>query len=317
MNKKGFAYVLIVSLLLVVLIAVFMSSNRYKLQDKQESIQIRIISVNDFVKNMNNDIHRASYISAFRSLIALENQITTSGIFLSDTKKSFKETFFYGTINNTNVSIMENSSFSNYLKRVKLVASEIGINLNVNVTKINLTQTDPWSINVHVFTDINVTDISKTVSFVYSKEHITNVPIVDLRDPLYGVFSKNKIPNTIRIFNQSELVYNNETTNLTNLINGSYYIATNLSPNFIMRFENNNSPSEFGIESIVNVHALSSQDLDVYPDRVKVDYIYFNDISTNKVCNVQNIDPNLEFVINSERLELYEVNELNYSTTCP
>ena len=319
LNKKGFAYVLVVSLLLVVLVAIFMSSNRYKLQDRQEALQIRILSINDFVKNMNNDIHRASYISAFRSLIALENQISVSGIFLNDTKESFRETFFYGTVNNTNVTIMENSSFNDYLNRVKQVSANTGINLDVNVTKINLTQSDPWSVNVHVFTDINVTDVDNVVSFVYSNEYVTNVPIADLRDPLYGVFSENKVPNTIRAFNKTQLVFNNETTNLTDLVNGSYYVASNLSPNFIMRFENNVSPSEFGIESIVNVNMLSGQDLDVYPNRVKVDYIYFNDLPrTDTRCVPTDTDlSDLKFIITTDRLQLYEVDELNYSTSCP
>ena len=84
-----------------------------------------------------------------------------------------------------------------------------------------------------------------------------------------------------------------------------------------MRFENNSNSDPNGIESIVNIGILSDQGLEVHADRIKVDYIYFNDEGGNKVCDVQNIDSDAYFVITTERLGIYEVDELNYSTTCP
>jgi hypothetical protein len=84
-----------------------------------------------------------------------------------------------------------------------------------------------------------------------------------------------------------------------------------------MRFEGRIDADPNGIESIVDIQALSDQEITVYEDRVKIDYIYFNDISTDKVCNVENLSSEMYFVIPSNRINLYQIVGLNYSTSCP
>ena len=53
--------------------------------------------MNNFIENFHQDVHRATYISAFRSLIALEERIARTAVFLTDTEDSFKEIFYNGT----------------------------------------------------------------------------------------------------------------------------------------------------------------------------------------------------------------------------
>ena len=315
LNKKGFTYMLIASFAIIVIIIVFLSSNAYKFQDQEALYQIRIRAMNDFVKNFNSDVHRATYISAYRTLLALEDTVTSSGVFLNDTGESFRETFFYGTINGTASPILENSSFQDYLSRVSVLADSVGIVLNVNITKIELTQPNPWSIDVHVFADINMTDKKRLASWIYTKEFVTNLPITDLRDPLYGKFTSNKAPNTIRTLNSTTLVIGTDTTNLQNLINGSYYIASSYAPNYLMRFEGNISPDPNGIESIINVRVLSDQDIPVDLNKTKIDFMYFYNMTNDSICNIQNIPINYYFIIPRNRIALYNITSLNY-TNC-
>lgn len=316
--KKGYVYLMTVSLLLVVLLGVFISSNVFSRQDQQEIYETRIRTSNDFVKNLNKDISRASYIAAFRTLIALEEYVSQNGVFLDDMNDSFRETFFYGTVNGTFTNLLINSSFSNYNDRVKTIASTTGMNIDMNVTNISLAQNTPWTVVVGISIAINISDVNNLASWEYTKEFTAEVPIVDLRDPLYGVFTKNKVVNTIRQFNESILVdSDNVTTNLVDLINHSYYISSTQSPNFIMRFENRIGADLNGIESIVNIQTLSDQDVEVYQDRDKVDFMYFNNLPGDKICDVQNVSDSLNFVINDNRTELYQIENLSYSTSCP
>lgn len=317
MNKKGFAYILIVSLLLVVVITIFLTSNKFKYQDRTESQHIRIKSTNDFVKNLNTDIHRSSYIASYRALISLENSITSSGIFLEDIQESFRETFFYGTIAGEPANLMSNSSFELYIQKVNALGSQKGLIIDINVTNINLSHSDPWVLDVVVNASVNISDRDRLASWTYIKEYKTKVPIIDLRDPLYGVYTENKIPNTIRYLNYSNLVNSGDPNTLIKHLNESYYLPSIYAPTYIMRFENNSNPDPNGIESVVNIQTLSDQGLEVYSNRVKIDYIYFTDSASDKICAVENIPSDLNFVANSDRISLYELDELNYSISCP
>lgn len=318
LNKKGFTYLVSVIIIIILFISAFLLTSKYQYQDKQEVENFRIITMNDFVRGFNEDISRAMTISAHRSLVGLEEYTTTKGEFLDDTEEAFKEVFYSGTYNGTEIAIMNSSDFQDYLNRTNTLANKLGITTQVNVTNITLNQSTPWAIDVFINTQINITDIKNIASWHYEQTFFSQVSILNLRDPLYGVFTDNKIPNTIRKYNDTILVtFDNDTTNLVEFINDSYYIASDNAPNFLMRFENNLTDDVNGIESIVNVQKLSDQEIDVYPNRVKIDHIYFNELSSTKRCNFQNVPSELKFVIPDYRLTLYQVNSLNYSLVCP
>ncbi len=316
-SKKGFTYLLVTSLAVIVILGIFFASSAYKYQDQEQLYQVRINVMNDFVKNLNYDIHRASYIAAYRTMLALEEYVTSNGVYLNDINASFKETFFYGTINGTDAALMENSSFSDYLSKVEQLSSQTGIVVNATVTQITLSQPDPWSINVNISMMIYINDSKKVATWVINNSYETNIPIYNLRDPLYSMNTFNRLPNTIRVSNTTILVNGSNTSALQYLINNSYYLASTYAPSFLDRFEGKTSPDQYGIESMVDIRALSDQDIAVNPNAVKIDYIYFNNISTDKICNVQNIPSDNYFVIPSNRISVYQISGLNYSSSCP
>jgi len=318
-GKKGYTYLIVATFLIAVLLMIFFSASRYKYQDFESLQQVRIRAMNDFVKNLDNDIHRATYISAFRAMLALEDHVTTTGSYLADINSSFKETFYLGTIDGVQASIMDNSSFSDYLGNVRKLSEAIGIQLYINVTNISIVQDDPWFMKVFMTLNITIIDSRNTASWAISKVYMTLIPIDNLRDPLYSKNTFNRVPNTVRRLNYSTLVSGTNTAGLIEHINGSYYIASSYAPNFIMRFEGRTDPDPDGIESIVDIRALSDQGLSVDENKIKVDYIYFNNLTYSKACNVQNVPSEYYFVIPLNRLVLYQINGsgLNYSMTCP
>ena len=325
-RKKGFTYLLVTSFLVVVLLMIFFATSNYKYQDQESLQQVRIRAMNDFMKNLDNDIHRATYISAFRALLTLEQRMINTGSF-SNVSDSFKEAFFYGTINGTTEgTTMINSTFKEYLSRVQEIAASTGITLDINVTDIELTQHDPWSLDVTMMMNITAIDNKNTASWHIYKAYTTNLPIDTLKDPLYirntGVFP----PEGIRRLNTTILVNGSDVTNLRQHIEGVYYIASPYAPSYIMRFEGNSGSDPNGIESIVNYQDLENiHDVNpgiiLDPNKVKIDYIYFGAIvnSTDKVCNVSGIPINDYFVIPLNRINMYQIGNISFlnSTNCP
>jgi len=321
-NKKAFAYLISASILSLVIIFVFLMASKYSFQDKQEVQQNRIKLMDDFISDFNQDIHRATFIASFRTLLALEDYIAVEGEFFNNTEDIFKETFFNGTIAHEPAPLLNESSFSDYLLKVNALAQQIGLESSINVTKITLFHADPWHISVIVHAQVYVADSRNIAAWHFEKNYTTLIPIYDLRDPLYSTFTDNLVPNTVRRFDAPFLVNvsTNDTTYLQAHIDNSYYLASPLAPSFLQRFENNITPHPYGIESIVNVADISLQtDGDfVYENRIKVDFIYFNDLSYPKICSVDGITPSSYFVISENRKDLYEVGGLSYqNTTCP
>ncbi len=315
-SKKGFAYLLIVSIFVAVLLVVFLTYNSYSYTKQQDLHEQRITTMNNFVKDFNEDIHRATFISSFRALVGLEDHIAISGEFVNDTQSTFKEIFYNGTLNGVDVLIMQGSSFEDYIVKVNNLGANVGIISSIEVSYINLSQVDPWTISVVVHAIVNVSDYRNTASWSYENDYTTNLPIYNLRDPLYSYFTNNKVPNTILPSPYTTLVNGTNVTNLVDHLDNSYYLATNRSPSFLQRFENDTSPHPFGIESIVDVGVISDQDLTAYPNRIKVDFMYFNNLGAPTICDVENVPALYYFSIDDNRSDLYQVTGLNYSTTC-
>lgn len=318
LGRKGFTYLVSASLILLVVLFSFLAVQEPKHIERQEMYETRIRTMSEFVNSVNRDLERASFISSFRTLMALEDDIGARGEFIADIDESFRETFMYGTIQGSSVPLMNDTSIIEYLERVNTIGNTMGIRVDLNVTSIDLYHTDPWHVEVSILTHVNISDMYGSVYWDYEEQTSAKLPIKNLRDPLYAIHTYNRLPNTIRRINASYLVSpGNDTSNLQEHIEGSFYLASPYAPSFLMRFEGNNSPSEHGIESIVNIALLSDQEISVDQNRVKVDYIYFNDLASDKICDVNGIPSESYFVIPSNRASLYEVTGLSYSASCP
>ncbi|MFP4118609.1 MAG: hypothetical protein ACLFTH_00985 [Candidatus Woesearchaeota archaeon] len=316
-NKKGFAYLFSVVVLAGILLLVFFTNNNYSFQEDQQLYKSRVLTIDNFIDDFNQDFSRAAYIASFRTLLALENQIASSGEFYDDLGSHFKTAIVTGEVNGSVQEVIEGSTIKDYLTNVNKISGQVGIAVNATVNSVKLTQTDPWHVDVYVDTHVDINDDKGLASWNFNKTYFTSVPIHSLRDPLYGVYTDNKIPNTIRQLNESPFVNGTDTSVLEEHIDGSYYVASDRAPSFLQRFENNMTASDNGIESIVNIVELSRQDISVYANRIKVDYIYFNNLPENKLCDIEYVDSDYEVVLPQNRVDRYDIDGLNYSTTCP
>jgi hypothetical protein len=314
-NKKAIFYLLVTTLFITVMIFIFVAYKEYTFTDKQKVVETRVRTINDFIRSIDSDSKRVIYISGFRSLIAIEDYVAKRGQYINNTAELFKVAFYNGTVNGTKVDVLVNSSYYDYLQKLKVIAGRLGINIDLNVTNVTLYHESPFSIAVIVTAYVNITDQKSVARWEFYKDYSTSVSLVSIRDPVYSVTTLGRVPNPIRINNITDFVddSNNDTTNLQLLVNNSYYTANPLAPSFLMRLEGNFSNSTYGIESFVDVTELIAQVVNYNASRSIIDYVLFSNITGYNMaaCNVQNMPA--WFIIDLNHTNTYEVNKLNYT----
>lgn len=311
-NKKGMYFTLMTIAFLSIFIFIFMIPGYKRLGKKMTSIEMRVDSMNDFIKDLKRDTARGLYISSFRALMALEAHIIQNGEFLEDIENSFKEAVLNGTVNNTNSSLMLLSTFPNWIENIQNKAIKLNINANITLHDVYILQNDPWHITVSANLTFSIRDITNIASWDINEIVNTSISIIGFEDPLYIVYSYGRTTNIINItpFEGNYAYKINETWNVTNLlmhVEKSYYAANQGAPNFLMRFENDLSASPYGIESLVNLKKLNNLGLEINIGSSIVDYYYWDEASGPYRIN---FTPNW-FRLDSAHLPKYNVTELS------
>jgi len=287
-NKKGIAFILIAIVLVSIISIVFFTQTGINRRDKQDAIKIRIRTMDDFLHDFYRDADRAAFISGYRAFIAMEDYLVdpdhsdipgiTNGGFFIDPSNTYIELFMNGTIDGENISIMGNASFRDYQRKVNILSRRIDIEFNASVFNATMEHKDPWSVNVIMDFEILLNDMRGLAMWNFTKEITTNIPIVDLKDPLYTV--NTGLPVTVRVYPYDEFINDtdneNDTTYFKEFLDENYFINSTRAPSFVQRFSNNLSPSIYGIESMVNINDLIQKEIDHYNNRSIVDFIYFN-----------------------------------------
>ncbi len=278
-KKRGIFYTMAAIALTAVIIATYSAYSSYRLSDKMEVIQTRIETVNFFIKDVEKDINKGANIAGFRTLLSFNQFIATNGTFIDSVNERFKESFLNGTINQQPLSLMKDSTFTDWANKISAEADKVDIKFNFKINDVKLNQSDPWSVSVGLNISLDIRDKRNTSYWIRDRYLTQRISIIGFEDPLYIVNSKGRVTNIIKISNITNFVVNGKVDNLLLHMNNSWYIAHNDSPNFLMRFEGNLGNSTYGIESLVNLDKFQQQGLTL-KDRSIVDSVYFGTKST-------------------------------------
>jgi len=308
MNKKAVVFTMI-SIVFVGLIYMSMTINSgFTMREKSLVIGNRISSIDFFIKDLEKDIERGAYIALFRSILGIQQHITSEGEFLNDTQGVFKEVMINGSIDGNYMSVMNDTELSVWISKIQVEASKIAIRFNYTINDVRVYHDNPWILSLDLNVTMNINDIKGTASWSRDQIITTTINITSFEDPLYIVNTYGRVINTIEKSNITDFTDGDDTTNLLEHIDNSYYIESNSSPSFLLRLSGNLSNSTYGIESIVNLKSLEDVSL-IIEDKSCVDYIYFSSqnpasYSINNTYNWFKMD-NV-----SNHLEVYEVAHL-------
>lgn len=285
MNKKGVFYTLIALTIIGFFLVSFSYSIQYKEAHKFERSEARINTMNDFVNSIEKDLSRALYISSFRSLISLNNFISSNGSFLTDIDAEFYQIMVNGTIkDNPEIEVlMENQTFTNWTRKIEVIAASIGIYADVTLDSLTLSHYDPWTIQTNAIVNITLTDPDNTAEWEYQKAFSTKVSIHGMEDPMYTIYSEGKVARLVVPTNFSGW----DIENLTAHFRNKTYIQSNSAPSFLDRMVDNIVPSPFGIETLVDSEELNDYGLTIY-NYSHVDWMYWNGTITN-TSKIENI----------------------------
>lgn len=273
-KKRGIFYTTAAIALTIVILITYGAYSTYRLSDKMDSIQTRIETMNFFIKDVEKDLNNGAYIAGFRTLLGFNQFIATNGTYLDDINKRFMESFLNGTVYNQPLSLMHDSTFTDWANRISAEANKVDIIFNFTVNEVRLNQSSPWSVDIGLNISLDIRDKKNTSEWIRNRYLISTINIVGFEDPLYVVNSRGRVTNVIVKSNITQFVVGGKADNLMRHANNSYYLAHNDAPSFLMRFQGDLGNSSMGIESLVNLDEFQSQGLPL-KDRSVVDYIYF------------------------------------------
>jgi len=292
MNKKGIFFTFAAIALSIIIILSFNVYTDYRLNDKMGVIEIRVNTMNNFIKDLENDIGNVIFIAGFRSLLSLEDYMMGHDEFFNvvDTPtlaSAFDEVFRLGTIQygtgTENMPLMKNNTFINWTTKIKEQADKTDISLDFTINSVTISQSDPWLVNIKVNLDIDVQDNKNTASWkIDNKDYTKKINITGFVDPLYLVNTDGVANNTMR-----ETPFTSWPADLSAHLTNAYYREHSDAPNYLMRFENNLVSDSNGIESLVTLR-LKGKGLSINA-KSAVDYIYFDSSNDPPSCNVVDI----------------------------
>ena len=280
-NKKGILFTFIAILLITVLMMFLNPQTELSFNKDIPVVKTRVTKINNFVTDFEN-VYLPSIMrsTTYRALTALTYYMNVENSFLANLQPAFKEVLFNGTINKNPIDIMDDNTLINWTNTIKASAEEtLNVNLNFNLTYVNIFQTTPWFIDIWLILSYSVSSEIAT----WTRNDIlikTKLSVDNLYDPLYYVNTDGAYKKKI---NQIDIKFDGwNVDNLSLFIGeeGYFHWQDSNAPNFLMRFTSDFSSSPCcGIESAVDPSNPSIGDkVEIY-----LDYLYFNP-SSNPVC---------------------------------
>lgn len=305
-NKKGIFFSIVAIVLSFVLILAFSSENVTELKKETDVIEVRITTMNNFIKDVEEDLEKGLSISSFRAFASMSQYIANNGSYLADVDNDFSELVIDGTIQGTQPGLMIDSTFTDWVGKIEEQATKLDINVNFTIESVTINQSDPWTIAVLSKINFTVNDTRGTSSWRRIREIEVPISILNFEDPFYIVHTSGKITNTIVQTPYKAFTINGDVTNLLAHTNESYYVESPSAPNYLQRLEGDFSNATTGIESLVNLEEFQEQGVSISSKTI-VDYIYFSasDPTKHRINNTPSW-----FRIDSDHLEKYQVQNL-------
>ncbi len=304
MNKKGIFF----TLLAIALLSLFLVSYTiYSVVKTREAINKRVETLNNFVLAVERDLPRQLYVSGFRSIFLMENQIIEDDDYINDVDAVFQEIFFNGTIYGEFKPLMEGANFSGIQDSLNKKAEKINAHIELVNPSIEVIQEDPWHVKFSLEMDFHIRDANNLASWNRTAVLVSFVPIENFDDPVY---MKNGLTNKINRTTHRQFVTGTNVKNLTSHLRGPFYINTTSAPSFLDRLEGKlDEQSEYGIESLVDKSRTDLPQAFKDLDKSVVDHIFFSGENPDKY-RVDGMPPGFRIDDEGGRLDMYEIRAL-------
>ncbi len=302
-DKRGFFFTIITIVTLSLFLITYGIYNEFK---ERSSEQKRVKTLDSFLKATEADLSRQAYIMGFRAIFIIESAISASGSYSSNVNAQVNEIIQNGTLGGVPQPLMVEATLPEISALANEKASKLNAELTLSQPTIHVFQRDPWHVIVQINTTLILNDKNDKANWTIDESIEAPLKIDNFEDPLYLVNTNGLVTNKITRTPYENFTQGVDVTNLIAHATNSYYTATSLAPSFMQRLEGNLTPSEEGIESLVNLQELSSAGVTVQ-DKSVVDHLYFSSQNPPdyRIQGMQSW-----FKIDDAHLQLYGVEEL-------
>ncbi len=295
-NKKSQLFILISIFILILFLT---SYEIYSITQDRETVRRRVETMDSYVSSLDKDLSRLLYVFGFRFLFVSQKYIIENGKYMNDVTDIFQEAFFNSTFYGNQSDILEGAGFEGIVEAVNNNAGKINLEVNITTINVMITQEDPWHVAITFSVNLTVKDKSEIASWTKQENVTAYVSIEQFEDPFFVINSGGKVTRKI-----NKTIYGFENiVNLSNHLNNDNYIANSDAPSFLKRLEGNFSADVNGVESFVDLQEFSDQGISTR-DKSVVDHVYFSIIDPAS-CRISGMPS--WFKIDSEHLVVYNV----------
>ncbi len=309
LNRKGYFFSLTVIIALL-LVSVYFASFSNPGQSREAFVSShRINEVNRFLSALEDDASTGISVASLRTILVFEEHVEDTNSFISPYNRFDEiasELLLNGTFDGEEHSLVNESNMNVWVDNIERLGY-LGVDLEFEEMNAGLYQDDPW--HVKAFFEYRVIARDEFTSSKWNKSVRVEAshPIARFADPVYIVGSRGSYSQNFR--KHESPVFPGD---LAVHVNEKYYISTSDAPSFLQRFTGMDETSEFGVESLVNIPALSEVGY-LREGRSIVDTVYFS-TDDHLTCSASQAHPGHgipEWVI------LDHQNALKYGVECP
>ncbi|MEM5878885.1 MAG: hypothetical protein QXU74_00100 [Candidatus Aenigmatarchaeota archaeon] len=281
---RGIFFSLMIIFLMACLL-MFLSVQRSMLSfySSQRAIENRIESMLNFYESVIYDSRKSMEIMAQRAACSAINYVVTTGSPLHSSNESIAELILEGTINSEIQGLMEGSTTKDWEESIEYLGSLQGFGAEVNIKDLLIELEDSYHLSISYTILLDLYDDNVKTNLTKSSREKIIVSIENMEDPLYPLNTLGRIVNVIRP-SPHWLNYSSEdTTNLKDDLDNSYYHPSLYGASFLDRLEGKffvqekySKPNPIGLESFVNKDKILSAGLPIDTYATNIDYLYFS-----------------------------------------
>jgi hypothetical protein len=341
-NKKGVVFTILAIAIAVFFTLVFSARIEKPIDYKTEVLETRINVLSDYLNNFYDYAESAASVSgysALKGIITDLNDMKALGIYFNP---NFEEQYTNCTLIGNLTSSekcpnMINKTITYYLDNIKdIVEDKLIIKSNYTINSINVTQVEPFSVELTLNISLDINDSYANLSD--TRVIVSSVSIQGLLDPLYLIYGtyNQTIDRTTIPKSGGEVGAQWNYTDLQQLYNNHEYKQALNGISFINRIKGDLSPppSYLGIESFVNLTnpgVIAKLAASPYPQNYSlVDYLFWTDntrsckndimqINNDSIMNSSG-NPTIKFQLDQDHMNtfvIFTIGGLYTTYTCP
>jgi hypothetical protein len=249
----------------------------------QKALENRIESMLSLVKNTFEDSERAVEIIGRRACVSAINYVVTNGTPLASANETLVELMLEGKINSTFQPLMEYATIKDWIDTLEYLIEAQGFDAEIEISNLTITPFDSFNLQINYVIKVKVSDLKTKTNITKFERKSVILNIEYLEDPLYPLNTYGRVVNTI-VKSPHWLNYSsNDTTNLQDDSNNSYYHPSLYGASFLDRLEGKYFVQEkykkenpIGLESFVNKDKILAAGLPINYNQTNIDYLYFS-----------------------------------------